>query len=129
MTTHPVFVDFEKIKISHWALHVFLCLIHFQPLFGSSTMNDETRKSLLCKLLYDVCQAIKMHIIVLRYRFRVKILGIMYMKFLFYSVVAQTDFCVHIPSKKETSYTLSPSCIGTFWRIGSYFPLQVSLLK
>ena len=82
--THPVFVEFEKMKISHCTVHVFRCLIHFQSLFGSSTctMNDGTRKS-LCKLLHDVCQAIKMHFIVLRYCFGVTILGTMFMKFLF----------------------------------------------
>ena len=98
-------------KISHCALHVFRCLIHFQSLFGSSTMNDGTRKS-LSKLLHDVCQAIKMHFIVLRYRFGIIILGTMYMKFLFCSVYVHKNLCHKL---------------GTFWRIGSYFPLQVPL--
>ena len=52
---------------------------------GSSTMND-AKKISLCKLPHGVCQAIKMHIIVLRYLFGVKFLGTMYMKFLFCSV-------------------------------------------
>ena len=58
----------------------FCCLIHFQSRFDISAIKDGTRKS-LCKWLYDVCQAIKMQI-VLRYRFWVTILGKMYLTFL-----------------------------------------------
>ena len=60
----------------------FRCLKHFQSLFNQSAMNDGRRKSLMWKWLLDVCQSIKMHIIVLRLHLSYN-LWTMYKKFLF----------------------------------------------
>ena len=53
--------------VAHAHCMFFCCLIHF--LFIDGTIKS---------LLHDVCQAIKMCITVLRYRFGVSILGTMY---------------------------------------------------